>query len=263
MPSAACPARAAPGFNPPPVPWTGGMRTTSGATRPAHQVSIRPRSRGPGESGSICATAPACWFQSAPGPVDRGNSGRQAMEGRGSIVSIRPRSRGPGEFAHAVPTLWAVKFQSAPGPVDRGNFRSSRSPCRPRRFNPPPVPWTGGMPAGPLQFLVGICFNPPPVPWTGGIWHAEAFAVQVLVSIRPRSRGPGEYRLAPALVVSALFQSAPGPVDRGNRPPTPPIEPAIRFNPPPVPWTGGIQARAGVGRVGAVSIRPRSRGPGE
>ena len=115
------------------------------------------------------------------------------------------------------------RFQSAPGPLARGNVVAEEdgSSAKPVGFNPPPARWPGETPAPCRQRAAPTvrCFNPPPARWPG-----ETRGCRKL----PRRRGRG------------LFQSAPGPMARGNADLAGcSILARRRFNPPPGPLARG------------------------
>src|SRR2546425_1099911 len=141
-----CPRTRPPaGFNPPPARWPGETKS--------------------GTSQSIVPSV----FQSAPGPMARGN-------GTAPCFATRP-----------------ARFQSAPGPNVRGNPQEPITDHPARMFSIRPRPDGQG---NPIYVLVDL----------GGL----------VVSIRPRPDGQGNSPVSAETDATSAFQSAPGPMARGN-----------------------------------------------
>src|SRR5262249_13000857 len=98
-----------------------------------------------------------------------------------------------------------------------GETRAWRpSPPRAGSFNPPPARWPGETEdaAGGRARRHG--FNPPPARWPGETPRLGRGADTRLVSIRPRPDGQGKPGHTQRLGKLIKFQSAPGPMARGN-----------------------------------------------
>ena len=244
-------------FNPPPGPVARetGCWTTAAATFIRRHVSIRPRPSGQGKPAawrrSLHADSPervsirprgplargnrysvasygsvGPWtrgfFQSAPGPLARGNSavrfGRHPGNGqyRQFQSAPGPMARGNATRKCKLAAECGKEFQSAPGPMARGNPRRRRYRRRSTRygFNPPPARWPGET-GRPCSVWPWVSIRPRP-DGQGKRRRGIRRRIDLIVSIRPRPDGQGKRRLTASVSSPELFQSAPGPLARGN-----------------------------------------------
>ncbi len=203
-------------FNPPPARWPGETRAARETVHPG-MVSIRPRPDGQGKPrrtpdppswsrfnppparwpGETCLGTPhyGAWeaFQSAPGPMARGNLAGCPLGIFGEGVSIRPRPDGQGKHLPSRVCVRLILFQSAPGPMARGNGSAAFNAQRAEVFQSAPGPMARGNVAPPSSAAVVERFQSAP---------------------GPMARGNGAWEAA--WMWFRLFQSAPGPMARGN-----------------------------------------------
>src|SRR5262249_6448030 len=131
-------------FNPPPARWPGETMLYASIKTEGEGFQSAP---GPMARGNVVRynEGRGEWeFQSAPGPMARGNWRPSAARAPESAVSIRPRPDGQGKRASAsARPPRTVGFQSAPGPMARGNRRAGTGSRPKSSFNPPPARWPG------------------------------------------------------------------------------------------------------------------------
>ena len=141
MPSEQC--RIVGGFNPPPARWPG---ETGGAAelRRARRFQSAPGPMARGNHVDQDGARPAFRFQSAPGPMARGN--RQMVTILGvRYVSIRPRPDGQGkrDTAPRLPGCRRVSIRPRPDGQGKRVADSRQSQVPKASFNPPPARWPG------------------------------------------------------------------------------------------------------------------------
>ena len=200
------------GFNPPPARWPGEtperrradveFQSAPGplargkrAGRAARQCPCfnPPPARWPGETPRA-AVADGRLFQSAPGPLAGGETNGQIPRWPPTLsVSIRPRPVGQGKPDAVGPTSRHPAVSIRPRPVGQGKpNRSAVASSVKLSIRPRPV---GQGKRDPRALEAGISFNPPPARWPG-----ETSWTRSLLQIADATK----------------FQSAPGPLARGN-----------------------------------------------
>ncbi len=158
-------------FNPPPARWPGETCCWCGSSTGSPSFNPPP-ARWPGETAFQSRRSKVeVGFQSAPGPMARGNLIVVWQLTATPGVSIRPRPDGRGK----------------PRPA----FRSGTVRCS---FNPPPARWPGEtrhlVAASGLRPEVSIRPRPDGQGKPSAVWQGEAGKEQV--SIRPRPDGQGK-----------------------------------------------------------------------